>query len=103
MHLPRKRCGLLVCCAASLITNLALAQISPEASIKTFKVADGLQCTLFAAEPMLVNPCDIDVDAQGRVWVCEGAGPPAKLIWEVPTKMEQIDVPFVFEDVPLPW
>jgi len=52
---------------------MAQAQVSPEQSIKTFKVADGLECTLFAAEPLLVNPCDIDVDAKGRVWVCEGA------------------------------
>src|SRR5438045_3572532 len=57
----------------SALAGFCVAQISPEASIKTFKVADGLECTLFAAEPMLVNPCDIDVDAQGRVWVCEGA------------------------------
>ncbi|HEV8608125.1 MAG TPA: PVC-type heme-binding CxxCH protein [Tepidisphaeraceae bacterium] len=53
--------------------SVALGQVSPEASIKTFKVAEGVECTLFAAEPMLVNPCDIDVDAMGRVWVCEGA------------------------------
>ena len=36
-------------------------------------------------------------------WNGEGAGVPAKLIWEVPTEMQQIDVPFTFEDVPLPW
>lgn len=45
----------------------------PAESLKTFKVADGLEATLFAAEPMLVNPTDIDVDARGRVWVLEGA------------------------------
>ncbi len=48
--------------------GLAAAQ----ASLKDFKVADGLEVSLFAAEPMLRNPTDIDVDAQGRVWVCEG-------------------------------
>jgi len=30
-----------------------------------------LAVNLFAAEPMLSNPAAIDVDAQGRVWVCE--------------------------------
>ncbi len=35
--------------------------------------ADGLEATLFAAEPLLVNPCDMDVDARGRVWITEGA------------------------------
>jgi putative membrane-bound dehydrogenase-like protein len=36
-------------------------------------VAEGLEATLFAAEPMLVNPCDMDVDSRGRVWITEGA------------------------------
>jgi len=42
-------------------------------SVKQFKVADGVEVTLFAAEPMVVNPTDIEVDSQGRVWVTEGA------------------------------
>ncbi|MEN9661937.1 MAG: hypothetical protein RL324_886 [Verrucomicrobiota bacterium] len=35
--------------------------------------APGVAATLVAAEPMLVNPTDIDVDARGRVWANEGA------------------------------
>lgn len=35
--------------------------------------AIGLQVQLFASEPMVVNPCDMDIDARGRVWVTEGA------------------------------
>lgn len=35
------------------------------------QVADGLQAQLFASEPMMGNPTNIDVDARGRVWVCE--------------------------------
>lgn len=35
------------------------------------EVADGLEVGLFAAEPMVVNPTNIAVDAKGRVWVCE--------------------------------
>ena len=34
-------------------------------------VAPGLEATLFAAEPMLASPTNIDVDDRGRVWVCE--------------------------------
>ena len=41
--------------------------------LKKFTVADGLEVTLFASEPMMVNPCDMDVDARGRVWITEGA------------------------------
>src|SRR5438128_765526 len=36
-------------------------------------VASGLAATLFACEPDLVNPCDMDVDERGRVWITEGA------------------------------
>ena len=41
--------------------------------LKKMQVADGLTVSLFAAEPMVVNPADLDVDARGRVWVTEGA------------------------------
>jgi hypothetical protein len=34
-------------------------------------VPEGLEATLFAAEPLLSSPSDIDVDSRGRVWVCE--------------------------------
>lgn len=43
----------------------------PENALSGMKVADGLEVELFAAEPMLTNPTNISVDAQGRVWVCE--------------------------------
>jgi glucose/arabinose dehydrogenase len=36
-----------------------------------FRMADGLAIEPFASEPLLANPADIDVDARGRVWVCE--------------------------------
>ena len=43
----------------------------PARAVDGFVVAEGLAVTLFAAEPMLVNPTNIDVDARGRVWVTE--------------------------------
>lgn len=33
---------------------------------------EGLETTLFAAEGMLINPTNMDIDMQGRVWVTEG-------------------------------
>jgi putative membrane-bound dehydrogenase-like protein len=36
-------------------------------------VADGLAATLFASEPMVFNPTNMDVDARGRVWVTEAS------------------------------
>ncbi len=43
----------------------------PENAIKSLKVADGLRIQLFASEPVMTNPTNIDVDDKGRVWVCE--------------------------------
>ncbi|MGR3809979.1 PVC-type heme-binding CxxCH protein [Jiulongibacter sp. NS-SX5] len=31
-----------------------------------------LELTLFASEPMLRNPTNMDIDDKGRVWICEG-------------------------------
>src|SRR5437870_2060363 len=41
--------------------------------VKQMNVASGLSVSLFASEPDLVNPCDMDVDERGRVWINEGA------------------------------
>lgn len=34
-------------------------------------IYDGLEATVFATEPMLVNPTNMDIDSKGRIWVCE--------------------------------
>jgi putative membrane-bound dehydrogenase-like protein len=41
--------------------------------LKKMKVADGLEVTLFATEPMVRNPANMDIDSRGRIWVTEGA------------------------------
>src|SRR5690606_14739941 len=43
----------------------------PENALKGIKVAEGLEAKLFASEPTITNPTNIDVDHRGRVWVCE--------------------------------
>ncbi len=45
--------------------------VEPADGPGTLTVAEGLEATLFAGEPLLSSPSDIDVDARGRVWVCE--------------------------------
>ncbi len=57
--------------AIILIGAPAIGQIEPGEALGQLKVADGLASTLFAAEPDVLNPTAIDVDAAGRVWVCE--------------------------------
>ncbi|QEH32357.1 Cytochrome c [Aquisphaera giovannonii] len=48
------------------------AQMPAEESARKLKPAEGLEATLWAAEPLLVNPTNMDVDSRGRVWVSEG-------------------------------
>ena len=50
----------------------------PEGKSKKLITVDGiylkdpdLQLTLFAKEPLLYNPTNIDIDHKGRIWVCE--------------------------------
>ena len=41
-------------------------------ALPRFQVPEGLEVTLWARSPMLANPTNLDIDAQGRVWVTEG-------------------------------
>ncbi len=41
-------------------------------SLKSLRPADGLEVTLFAAEPLVKNPTDMDIDERGRVWITQG-------------------------------
>lgn len=58
---------------AALSATPLLAQMAPDATVKSLKLAPGLEATAWAAEPHLVNPTNMDVDSRGRVWVLEGA------------------------------
>lgn len=55
------------------------AKLSEEDRHKTEHALDGIQLadpelevTLFASEPMMMNPTNMDIDEKGRVWICEG-------------------------------
>ncbi len=60
----------------------------PENALAGLEVASDLQATLFASEPMLVNPTNIDIDHRGRIWVCEGYNYRPTLNPDNPTKGE---------------
>ena len=49
-----------------------LAQSGAQETARRLKAGPGLEATLWASEPMLANPTNIDVDSRGRVWVTEG-------------------------------
>lgn len=83
LNSPRRMPGSLAVCgmaALALIPCVAMAAnpagVGPEAARKQTEqlvVHPDLEVTLFASEPMVVNPANIDVDHRGRVWSTEGA------------------------------
>jgi len=44
--------------------------LSPAEELKTFKVPDGFEVQLVAAEPDIQKPIQIATDSRGRIWVC---------------------------------
>src|ERR671934_25289 len=60
----------------SLVPSAAFAQRDakvpdpdPELERKTFIVAPGFEVNLFAADPLLAKPIQMNFDPQGRLWV----------------------------------
>jgi len=71
MTFPRK--CLLAAVVGLFVTLPSAAQKTPEETVKSFKLAPGMEATVWASEPEMVNPTDIDIDERWRIWVCEGA------------------------------
>ncbi len=76
---PRRRpaiagIGMALGLASALLAwpQAAPAQVDAAQATARLKPAKGLEATLFASEPMVINPTNIDVDSRGRVWVAEG-------------------------------
>jgi len=44
---------------------------TPENAVAGLKVADGVEATLAASEPVLKSLTNLDIDHRGRIWVCE--------------------------------
>ncbi len=43
----------------------------PEHALASMEVHKGLEVQLFASEPMISNPTNMDIDAKGRIWMIE--------------------------------
>ncbi len=58
-------------------TNVSFEQLSseqqqlPEHALASMEVYEGLEVQLFASEPMISNPTNMDIDAKGRIWMIE--------------------------------
>jgi putative heme-binding domain-containing protein len=61
--------------------------------LKSFKVAEGFEVTLFAAEPLVAKPIQMNWDADGRLWVVSSTAYP-----HLKTGEEANDKIFVLED-----
>ena len=58
--------------APSLYAQQELKHIpdpDPEIERNSFHVADGFEVNLFAADPLLAKPIQMNFDARGRLWV----------------------------------
>ncbi len=77
------------------LTDAEYAQLSDEQKRSVEFALDGievpderLELTLFASEPMMTNPTNMDIDDRGRVWIAEAYNYRTKLNPRNPTKAE---------------
>jgi putative heme-binding domain-containing protein len=65
----------------------------PEIERKSFQVADGFEVNLFAADPLLAKPIQMNFDAAGRLWVATSEAYP-----QIKPGQQQNDKIVVLED-----
>lgn len=77
-HHPLMNSRLPILGAALALAHSSAAQTAPgygleeaKKNMATFETPKGLSASLFAAEPMIQNPTNIDIDHLGRVWAVE--------------------------------
>src|SRR5438132_2394815 len=57
---------------AAHASQTMLSQQMRDQTTKGLKATEGLEVTLWAAEPDVINPTNMDIDSRGRIWVAEG-------------------------------
>lgn len=65
---------IMMACSTPPATESPLSEADQRAAqnaLHGLRVADDLEATLFASEPMLFNPTNMDIDDRGRIWVIE--------------------------------
>jgi putative heme-binding domain-containing protein len=56
----------------------------PEIERRSFKVAEGFEVTLFAADPLVAKPTQMNFDARGRLWISTSSVYPQVVPGEIP-------------------
>src|SRR5256885_15054785 len=78
---------LLVLTCTNIATRSARAQDSgpdPEIERRSFKVADGFEVSLFAADTLVAKPIGMNFDPAGRLWIATSTVYPQVKPGEVP-------------------
>lgn len=79
--------AILLSILVNAVSISAQTERSPEQAVPGLTVAPGLKATLFASEPEISSPSSMDIDAQGRVWICEVVNYRSQ-IRKIPTRKE---------------
>jgi putative heme-binding domain-containing protein len=76
-------CGLMIFPLMLLITGMVKEDErkdnpdnDPQSELASFQIAEGFEVTLFAAEPMVVKPIQMNWDTEGRLWVVSSTAYP---------------------------
>ena len=86
--------ALLTSCSGNKKARLeGLPEDHPEKQLASFEIADGFEVTLFAAEPLVAKPVQMNWDAQGRLWVVSSTAYP-----HLKTGQEANDKVYILED-----
>ncbi len=101
-HVSRRLGRLVGLGALSLACSSAFAQRDlkviptpdPELERQTFQLAEGLEVNLYAADPLLAKPIQINFDAQGRLWIASSEVYP-----QIKPGQEATDKILVLEDI----
>ncbi|MEO2047007.1 MAG: PVC-type heme-binding CxxCH protein [Pirellulales bacterium] len=91
--------SIVFCFAIWLATSVAVATtlaaesvasttgpLAPAAALAAFHLAPGLEVSLVASEPEVIDPVAIRFDARGRLWVVEMRDYPGPSKWSTPNK-----------------
>ncbi len=75
----------LILAAALLLQAAPDKAPDPELERKSFKVAPGFEVSLFAADPLVAKPIQMNWDARGRLWIATSSTYPQVVPGELPS------------------
>jgi putative heme-binding domain-containing protein len=74
----------MIALALALLLQADPAPPDPEIERKSFKLAEGFEVNLFAADPLIAKPIQMNFDARGRLWISTSSIYPMVVPGEIP-------------------